>query len=308
MDISIVIVTWNNEDTIGECLNSIIRNVADSAIGDAELGMGNTTEILIIDNASSDNTVKIIERISDEQTAISTHFEKNNQNLGFARGNNQGISKSKGRYILLLNPDTVLSEGALDKMVEWMDGRPDVGILAPQLTTSEGSIQYSCREFPAYGNIFWELTGIPQLFPRFSRWKMGYFDHTKEREVDQPMASCIIIRREVLEEKGFNSSSSHEDQYLDENFPLYFNDVDLCYRIKKSPNKWKIIFSPVTRVSHHKGSSTKKMGARQVFSLHFSMIRYFKKHKKNIILFPLLALLLFVTALVRSVFYKLKIW
>jgi GT2 family glycosyltransferase len=299
MDISIIIVTWNNEDTIGECLNSIIRN--------AELGMGNSTEILIIDNGSADNTVKIIEKISGKQLAFSLQIQKNSENLGYARGNNQGIRNSKGRYILLLNPDTVLSEGSIKKMVEWLENHPEVGALAPQLITSEGSIQYSCREFPAYGNIFWELTGIPQLFPRLSRWKMGYFDHTKEREIDQPMASCIMVKREALEGVGFKSIPTEEVQYLDENFPLYFNDVDLCYRIKNSHEKWKIVFSPVNNILHHKGSSTKKMGAGQVFSLHLSMIRYFKKHKMNIFLFPFLALLLFVSAILRSIFYKLKI-
>ena len=302
MDLSIIIVTWNNEDTIADCLNSILKN--------AECGLRNGIEVLVIDNQSSDGTVEEIQKVGAYGNTP-LHLVQNSQNLGFAKATNQGLRRAGGRYLLLLNPDTVLLEGVLQKMLEWMEIRPEVGILAPQLLTPSGgrgvlqyapTIQLSCRRFPTYGNIFWELTGIPQLFPRLSRWKMGYFDHRMEREVDQPMGACLLVRRDALVGAGFDPCKSgdaptQENQFLDERFPIYLNDVDLCYRIKKMG--WKIVFSPIGRVVHHEGVSTRKVKSRMILSLHRSMIHYFQKHNQNPILLPLLSFLLLTSAIIR---------
>ncbi|MCH7761129.1 glycosyltransferase family 2 protein [candidate division TA06 bacterium] len=293
VDLSIIIVTWNNEETIGECLKSILRN--EENMNQKEM------EIFLIDNASLDSTVEKINNISNQQSAISIQVTKNLENYGFARATNQGLKMAKGRYLLLLNPDTILSNHALEKMVDWLERRRDAGVLAPQLLTLQGEVQFSCREFPTYQNILWELTGIPQLIPRTSRWKMGYFDHKTEREVDQPMASCFLVRRDALADVGFKPDPDSEVQFLDESFPLYFNDVDFCYRIRNSSRRWKIVFSPIAQVIHHKGFSTKKIGTKQIFTLHLSMIQFFRKYRRNRFFLPILTFLLLVTAILRIV-------
>jgi GT2 family glycosyltransferase len=248
--LSIIIVTWNSESDIRGCLASIGRNPA--------------WEVLVVDNASEDQTVSIV---TTEFPWV--RFIANRENRGYAKANNQGIALSRGNYILLLNPDTVIVDAALTSMIDFMEKHPGFGALGPQLLNPDRTVQPSCREFPTYQILFWEFFGFSRLFPRsgiFGRWRMGYFDHRNEREVDQPMGSCLLIRKTVLERVGG----------FDEQFPMFLNDVDLCYRIKQSGTK--IVFLPQASVIHYKGKSTSRVRPRMIVSAHRSFYRYFKKH------------------------------
>jgi GT2 family glycosyltransferase len=278
MDLSIIIVTWNSQEYIRNCLDSIF------------LSSGNfSSEVIVVDNGSSDQTAKIVEEFYPQVNLI-----QNKRNLGYAKANNQGIEEANGKYLLLLNPDTQVFEDALSLMYEFMEQNPKVGALGPKLLNPDKTVQSSCREFPTFSILIWEFSGLSRLFPKskvFGRWRMGYFDFDKTREVDQPMGSCLMLRRETLEDVGI----------LDESFEMFFNDVDLCFRIRKKG--WKIYFYPDANVIHHKGASTRKAKAKMIWLSHLAFYKFFKKHKTGLI--NRLLLFLFLIPLILSAFVRI---
>ena len=282
--LSIIIVAWNSEEFIKNCLQSIFNTR-----GSIEL------EVIVIDNGSQDETVKIVQEF---KPLVKPVF--NQTNLGYAKGNNQGIEIARGEYILLLNPDVELKENSLRLMLDFMEEHKGVDGLGPQLLNLNGTIQPSCREFPDFSILLWEISGLSFLFPKsrlFGRWRMGYFDFQSSREVDQPMGSCLLLRRKTLEYAGV----------LDVNFPIFFNDVDLCYQIKKSGGK--LYFFPDAKIFHYKGGSTQKVKPEMILSAHLSFFRFLSKYKKGIfnkILVYLSGVALLLTVLFRLIFYVLR--
>ncbi len=279
MDISIVIVTWNSQEFIRNCLDSIYL-LPDKV----------RYEIVVIDNGSSDETTKIVREFYPEVNLI-----ENRRNLGYAKANNQGIKKAKGKYILLLNPDTEVSVNSLALMYEFMEKNPQVGALGPKLLNPDRTIQPSCREFPTFITLIWEFSGLSRVFSKskiFGSWRMGYFAFDRPIEVDQPMGSCLMIRRETLKDIGL----------FDENFSMFFNDVDLCFRIKRAG--WKIYFYPDVQVIHNRGASTRKAKRRMIWLSHLAFYKFFKKHKPgptNRLLLYLFCIPLFLSALPRMI-------
>jgi GT2 family glycosyltransferase len=252
MDLSIVVVTWNSSEYIAGCLSPV----------ESQQG-GLTTEIIVVDNASSDGTAGIVRKRFPH-----AHLIVNAENLGFTRACNLGLKKAAGRFVLVLNPDTSMRPGALMKMVEYIDGHPRAGALGPQLLNPDGSIQPSCRRFPSYRLMLWEFTGLSKLFPDhpvFGAWRMGSFDHREIRTVDQPMGACLLLRREALDQIGL----------MDERFTMFFNDVDLCRRL--SSVGWDIVFLPQARVIHDAGSHVRRARYRMILTSHQDCLRYFRK-------------------------------
>ena len=244
----------------------------------------------MVDNGSSDETAKIVREFYPAVNLI-----ENKRNLGYAKANNKGIEGAQGRYVLLLNPDTQLTENSLFSMHEFMERNPRAGALGPKLLNPDGSTQASCREFPIFSTLVWEFTGLSRLFPRsriFGGWRMGYFAFDQPREVDQPMGSCLMLRKGTLDQIGS----------FDEDFPMFFNDVDLCYTMKSAG--WKIYFHPDARVIHHKGASTRKVKRKMIWFSHLAFFRFFKKHRKgplNRLLLLSLSIPLFLSALPRMI-------
>lgn len=277
IDLSIIIVTWNSREDIEPCLRSVFRNSPRLS-----------REVVVIDNASKDGTVHLI-----EEKFPTVRIIGNRHNVGFARAVNQGLRSVKGNRILLLNPDTVIIEEALGEMARLLEEREDVGAVAPQLLNPDGSVQPSCRRFPTPASFLWEIIGLNRLFPRsprFNGWKMGDFDHRTPREVDQPMASCIMVEGEVVARIG----------PMDERFPMFFNDVDWCLRMQEAG--WKIYFLPSARVTHSLGASTRRRRTRMIFSSHKSAIDFLRKYARRplarLALIPV-SILLMVAGLVR---------
>lgn len=173
-----------------------------------------------------------------------------------------------------------------------------MGALGPKLLNPDKTVQPSVREFPTFSILIWEFSGLSRLFPKsriFGRWRMGYFAFDQTREVDQPMGSCLMLRRETLEGVGV----------LDESFPMFFNDVDLCYRIKNAG--WKIYFFPKAEIIHQKGASTHQVKRKMIWLSHLAFFRFFRKHKTglaNRLLLYLLYIPLFFSALARIVWKK----
>ena len=257
------------------------------------LSQGNfSSEVIVVDNNSSDETAKIVEQLYPQVNLI-----QNKRNLGYAKANNQGMEEAGGDYILLLNPDTQLFEDSLSLMYEFMEENPSIGALGPKLLNPDKTVQASCREFPTFSTLIWEFSGLSRLFPKsriFGRWRMGYFDFERQTETDQPMASCLMLRRAALEDVGI----------FDENFAMFFNDVDLCHRIKKGG--WKIYFYPEAKVIHHKGASTKKAKARMIWLSHLAFYKFFKKHKTG--LANRLLLFLFLIPLILSAWVRILLF
>ena len=221
----------------------------------------------------------------------------NNSNEGFTKATNAGIRESAGKKIFLMNPDAKLTENALQFMIVKLDMDDTIGAAAPQLLNSNGSIQKSCRRFPEYFDMFCELTLLSYIFPEskiFSRWKMNYFDHNSEREVDQPMAAALMLKRSILEKTCA----------FDERFNMFFNDVDLCKKIYENENK--IVFTPNAKVYHKKGVSIYKDRIRMIRIWNEDCLKYFKKYKYNIILYNWLLLNLKLSGFFRILYYKLK--
>jgi GT2 family glycosyltransferase len=275
LSLSIVIVTYQSEKEIGECLATIPRK--------------EEYEVLVIDNGSFDRTPEIV-RVKYPWVRLI----RNRTNLGYARANNQGIKMSRGEYILLLNPDTRLEKDFCETVIRFMEANPQVSVLAPKILNPDGTVQDSIREFPDYSILLWEITGLAKLFPKspvFGRWRMKWFDYSKIQEVPQPMTSALLFRRKVFEEVGL----------FDESFPIYYNDVDLLKRIKGKG--LKVFYFPSAVVIHKRGATTRLFRKRMIFEQHKSMYHYFAKYKKGRIFYPLF---LFAAILRLLAFYLIK--
>ncbi|HMO22294.1 MAG TPA: glycosyltransferase family 2 protein [Candidatus Melainabacteria bacterium] len=263
LDLTVVVVSWNTRDLLDRSLETLKE--------DLERSSNLETEVYVVDNDSKDGSAAMVAEKHGWATLMA-----NDDNLGFAKANNQVLRQAKGRYVLLLNPDTEVEPGALKTLIEFLEAHPKAGIVAPQLLNSDGSIQRSCRQFPTFTGMLFELVGLSKLFPKgskmgttFRAYKMLDWEHDDEREVDQPEGACLLLRREVLEEVGL----------LDEGYFMLFEEVDWCYRIKKAG--WQIWFTPKARVMHHYGQSIKQVKARMILSSHRGLYRFWRKHYRG---------------------------
>jgi N-acetylglucosaminyl-diphospho-decaprenol L-rhamnosyltransferase len=280
MLLSIIIVTYNNVNEIIPCLSSLPWT---------HLPM----EVYLIDNDSTDQTKEKINNYINMHSQVPLKSVWNLTNNGYAHGINQGLSLSRGEYVLILGPDTWIYPNSIKKMIQYLEKNPQVGMVAPQLLDSHGRIQPSCRRFPSYKDVLIELTGLPRLFPaRFQpKWKMPDFDHQSQREVDQPEATCLMIRKKVINEVGV----------MDERFPIFFNDVDWCHRVRKAG--WKVVFYPESQVQHKRGSSIVPLRIPMIWKSHQGFFRYFQKWSpsmKHKMLNQGLGFLLIMAAVFRS--------
>jgi len=254
MDLSIIIVSWNVKEYLEKCLESIFENPPQFDF-----------EIIVVDNASTDKSSQMVKKKFPQVKLI-----ENKENLGFAKANNQGIRESPGKYILLLNPDTVVLPGAIDKLIKFMEEHKETGVVAPKILNPDKTLQPSCLAFPTLSAMFVRAIFIEGLWPNnpITRYYlMKDFDFQSEAEVDQPMGAALMIRRAVLDQVGL----------FDEESFMFFDEVDLCFRIKKAG--WKIYFTPRAEITHYMARSIKKWG---IFNLsrHWTRSRnhYFYKH------------------------------
>jgi hypothetical protein len=253
MDLSVIILNWNTKDDTRDCLNSLVHRQHRHAV-----------EIIVADNASSDGSC---EMLAEEfpQVPLVVH----STNLGFCAGNNRAVPGATGRFVLFLNSDTVVVEDALDRLVDFMDENPDVGIAGPKLLNRDGSLQYSCRRFPNLGAGLFRNTPLGRLFPknRFAQdYLMQDWDHATVRDVDWVSGAALCIRREALEQTGG----------FDEGYYMYCEDVDLCYRAKQKG--WRVVYFPHAVIYHMIGRSSDQVPTRMTYFFHRSMYRFYRKH------------------------------
>jgi len=222
-------------------------------------------EVIVVDNASSDGSVEMV-RAEFPQVRLMA----NEENLGFTRANNQGIAASRGRYVLLLNPDTEVLGDALGAMVDYMDVHPDVGALGPMLLNPDGSVQSSRRRFPTLATALLESTVFQWELSRDNRILRRYYildrPDDEVQEVDWVTGACILMRREAIEEVG----------PLDEGFFMYSEELDWCRRARE--RGWKVVYLPTARVVHYGGKSSEQVVPFCHIQFQRSKVRYFRKH------------------------------
>ena len=253
-DLSIIIVNYNAGNLLKECIESV-KNSA----------LNISYEIIVIDNNSSDNSIDLIRNRFENLKII-----MNKMNVGFARASNQGINGSKGRYILLLNPDTVILPDCLKKMVRFMEDHPEGGVAGCKVLNPNGTLQLACRRsFPAPSVSFYRLSGLSRLFPKsktFARYNLTYQNPDVVQEVDAVSGSFMMIIRKALDEVGM----------LDERFFMYGEELDLCFRVKEKG--WKVYYVPDARIIHYKGKSSQQRKRKAVIDFHKAMYIFHKKH------------------------------
>ncbi len=256
MDLSIIIVNWNVKNLLRACLYSLeeaARNIPDL-----------TTEVIVVDSASSDGSPQMVQA-EFPQVGLMASAE----NLGYARGNNVGAAVARGRYLFLLNPDTVLQPTALAEMMAYLDSHPAVGALGPQLLWPDNTVQSSRRRFPTVGSLFWESTLLGQWFPH-NRHARRY--HLADRSPDQSqpvewvVGAALLIRRAAWEAVG----------PLDEHFFMYFEETDWCRRCVAAG--WDIHYLPAARIIHYEGQSSQQVVAARTLRFQRSKLRYTRKY------------------------------
>lgn len=264
IDLSIVIVNWNVRQLLKRCLRSIFDSIGTADAGQGPPATGIRFEVIVVDNASSDGSVTMVREDFPQVRLIA-----NESNLGFTRGNNQAIACSRGRYVLLLNPDTVVVRGALTTMVRYMDAHPRVGGLGPQLLNPDGSVQSSRRRFPTMATAFLESTIFQRWVPCNSILRRFYvLDRSDEetQEVDWVVGACLLMRREAIDQVG----------PLDEDYFMYSEELDWCYRLKE--RGWKVVYLPTAQVIHHEGKSSEQVVPTRHIHFQRSKVLFFRKH------------------------------
>jgi len=265
MDLSIIIVSWNTKKLIVRCLESIFK-----------FTKGISFEIIVVDNASSDNTEQIIKKFPEVELI------QNRKNLGFGTANNQGIKIAKGRYLCFLNPDTFLVENSFEKLVKYLDTKPKVGVLGPKLLNPDKSSQQSVGFFPHLPQVFWWMTFIDDL-PFGEKLKPYHVDHDrfyqKEQQVDWVTGAVMVVRREVFDKvNGF-----------DENVFLYGEEWELCFRIKKQG--FEVLYTPVTKIVHLGRASMQSANIGAITGEYKAILYFYQKHKTKLEKFFVLILL-----------------
>jgi GT2 family glycosyltransferase len=241
MDLSIIIVNWNTSALLIQCLDSIYQAAPRL-----------TFEIIVVDNGSTDDSVKIIKTYFP-----SVHIIGNSRNVGFARANNQGLAIAKGRYSLLLNSDTLVLPNALDKLVHYADEHLEAGMVGPKMLNIDGSLQESWAKFPA----FWsEITG------RTIRNRRPIGDPPHAYDVDWVSGAGMLVRSKMVDSVGM----------LDEDYFFYSEEVDWCFRIKAKG--WKVHYLPASEIFHIGGGSASMNSLRQLSLLYQNKIRFFNKN------------------------------
>lgn len=254
MKLSVIIVNYNVQHFLEQCLHSVRK--ASTSI---------ETEIFVVDNNSVDGSVAMVKEKFPEVQLI-----ENKKNTGFSYANNQAIRISKGEYVLLLNPDTVVEEDTFRKVISFMDSHPDAGGLGVKMLDGKGNfLPESKRGLPTPSVAFYKIFGFSRIFPRsktFGKYHLGFLDKDKTHEVEILSGAFMLMRKSVLNKVGL----------LDETFFMYGEDIDLSYRIILGG--YKNYYFPETRIIHYKGESTKKSSVNYVFVFYNAMVIFAKKH------------------------------
>ena len=242
---------------LGDCLESVYRTIEKIQF-----------EVILVDNSSNDNGLKSILK-----SYTKTQLINNPKNVGFARANNQGAKIASGDFLLFINPDTIMTEGAVESMLDYIQSDSSIGILAPKVLNPDQTIQYSCRKFPTiWSGLFNRYSLMTRLFPnnRYSKdYLMVDYDHNSICSVDWVSGCCMMMSESTLKKAGG----------FDENYFLFIEDVDLCQVIKKQG--LRVVYFPNAKIFHKISSSNTRSTSRVIIKRHQGMIYYNQKYGKT---------------------------
>ncbi|MCA8956284.1 MAG: glycosyltransferase family 2 protein [Planctomycetes bacterium] len=256
IDVSVVVVTWNSAAEIEGCLRSVL----------AQRG-ALRQEVLVVDNASGDGTAALVREHFPEVTLIA-----NDDNRGFAAGNNQAFARARGRYVLCLNPDTVVVDRAIERCVEYADQHPRIGVLGCQVWRDEQRIQRTCFAFPGPWSLLQIALGMHRLAPRsrlLGSAELGFWDRRSARDVDVVTGMFMLVRREALAAVG----------PMDEDYFVYAEEADWCFRMWRAG--WVCSFWPGARIVHLDGGgkSTRQIRVRMFVQQQKSLVLWNRKNR-----------------------------
>ena len=253
-DVSVIIVSYNVRDYLHQALVSLNKSLKKYS-----------SEIIVVDNASDDGSVDMVRKRFPKVKLI-----ENKENVGFARANNSALKIANGKYLFLINPDTLVQEDTVKVLYDFMEAHPDAGMVGCKILNPDGTLQLPCRRsFPTPWVAFTKIFGLSSLFPEskiFGKYNITYKSPDETYPVDAISGSCMFLRRAVYEQVGG----------LDEDFYLYGEDLDWCYRIKKG--EWQIYYVHSTQIIHYKGESTKRSNIDELSAFYEAMRIYVEKH------------------------------
>lgn len=281
MDVSTIIVNWNTKDILRNCLDSIYTQAANSV----------EFEVIVVDNASNDDSVQMVEKEFPQVLLI-----QNPENRGFAAANNQGARVSKGRYVLLLNPDTIVLDNAIAKVVSFADMRKDIAVVGCRVLNIDHTLQPTCFMYPSILNMLLSSCYLYKLFPKsrfFGRERMSWWDRSDVREVDVVTGCFLLVRREAMDRVGL----------LDERFFIYGEETDWCYRFKKAG--YKVVYMPFAEIIHLGGESTKQVATRMMLLNKGSKLLFIRKHK-GVFVYALACLLTALFFFIRVPYWLIR--
>ncbi|MCH7674389.1 glycosyltransferase family 2 protein [candidate division KSB1 bacterium] len=256
MDVSIIIVNFSTQDLLNKLLISIKEKMKSVEY-----------EIIVVDNNSEDDSVEFLKNYFPKTVLI-----ENKTNVGFSKANNQGAKLAKGKYLLFLNSDTLVCDGVAEKMLEYLQRKKSTAIVGPKLLNQDDTLQRSCGIFPNLCTEFSGRTFLNRLFPTskvFGAYRLGAWDYATEKKVDWVSAACMLIRKDVFDQiAGF-----------DENIYMFYEDVDLCFRVKKAG--YKITFLPNAQIYHLHGGSWTNQREIPIFNKGKSALYFFRKHYRR---------------------------
>lgn len=257
IDLSIIIVNYNTKQLTLNCLKSVYESITDYFY-----------EVILIDNASWDDSVSVIQEQYPQVRLI-----PNTENLGFAKANNQGMRVAEGRYVLLLNSDTVIKQDTLDIMIQFMDENPKVGASGCKVVLPDGSLDKACRRgFPTPLATLFYVSKLSKLFPKnpkINAYHREDLDPDESYPIECLVGAFMMVRREAIEQVGV----------LDENFFMYFEDTDWCYRLKEAG--WTNYYYPKTTILHYKRASSRNKPMRITYEFHRAMALFYNKHYRS---------------------------
>jgi GT2 family glycosyltransferase len=254
MDVSIIIVAWNVKDLLQSCLKSVYEQTKAVEF-----------EVIYVDNASEDGSVDMVAKEFPEVNVIT-----NNENKGFIEANNQGIEVAKGRYVLLLNSDTIVLDNAIAKSVAFADAHPRAAVVGCRVLNPDRTLQRSCFMYPSALNTFLSATYLYKILPKnrfFGREHMTWWDYEDVREVETVCGCFSLVRSEAIKQVGL----------MDKTYFVYGDDPDWCYRFKK--NGWKVMFTPEPQIIHYGGQTTDQMADEFKLQLCGSKLTFIKLHR-----------------------------
>lgn len=263
VDLSIIIVSWNVRELLDKCLESLKLARHSNAIhGQIDFSM----EVIVVDSGSADGSAELLREKHPDVALLAQ-----SQNVGFTRGNNIGLKRARGAFLLLLNPDTEVSPGALGLMIEFMRGHPRVGIVGPHTLNSDGSHQSTRRRFPTLLTGIFESTWFSAWAPAAveRRYRMLDTNDDDTLAADWVQGSALMLRREVYDAIGG----------LDEGFTMYSEELDYCRRAKAAG--WQVFYHGGALITHHGGKSSEQAAAFKQIHFQTSKLRYFRKHHGN---------------------------